>query len=203
MYNVASDPLLVNAIFSGNAAHNGGGAIYNEESHPTLTNVAFDANSAASGGGIYNYESKPRIQNSILWDNRASAGPQILNTSISTPTLTYCDVEGSGGSGAGWDAALGVDGGGNLDADPLFVAPVLPVGAAGAGGGGAPRTAIWDLRLRAGSPAIDAGDNDLLPPGVITDLAGRPRIVNGTVDLGAYEFGFGIYLPLSLRTAAP
>jgi predicted outer membrane repeat protein len=203
MYNVASDPLLVNAIFSGNAAHKGGGAIYNEGSHPTLTNVAFDANSAASGGGIYNEESKPRIQNSILWDNRASAGPQILNTSTSTPTLTYCDVRDSGGSGAGWDAALGVDGGGNLDADPLFVAPVLPVVAAGAGGGEVPQTAVWDLRLRAGSPAIDAGDNDLLPPGVITDLTGRPRIVNGRVDLGAYEFGFGIYLPLSMRTAAP
>jgi hypothetical protein len=47
-------------------------------------------------------------------------------------------------------------------------------------------TSTGDLRLQAGSPAINAGNNDCVA-GVETDLSGNPRIVNGTVDLGAYE----------------
>ena len=38
-----------------------------------------------------------------------------------------------------------------------------------------------------GSPAIDAGNNALIPAGVTTDQRGLPRIVNGTVDIGAFE----------------
>ena len=64
----------------------------------------------------------------------------------------------------------GGDGGGNIDLDPQF----------------------WNmlednLRLLPDSPAIDAGNNAHLPPGVITDLDGQPRIFGGTVDMGAYE----------------
>jgi len=43
-----------------------------------------------------------------------------------------------------------------------------------------------DLRLRPDSPCIDAGNNDFVTWD--TDLDGNPRIVSGTVDMGAYEF---------------
>ena len=65
------------------------------------------------------------------------------------------------------DVMGGWIGTGNINADPLF--------------------ADVDLRLSAGSPCIDAGDNSAVPPGVITDLDGYPRIVNDVVDMGAYE----------------
>ena len=44
-----------------------------------------------------------------------------------------------------------------------------------------------DYHLEPGSPAEDAGDND--PPGGLgaVDYDGRPRILNGTVDIGMYE----------------
>ncbi len=45
-----------------------------------------------------------------------------------------------------------------------------------------------NFRLQSASPAINAGDNATLPTGVTTDLDGNPRLVGGTVDLGAYEF---------------
>jgi hypothetical protein len=43
-----------------------------------------------------------------------------------------------------------------------------------------------NFRLRAGSPCIDRGDNAVVAAGAV-DLDGNPRIVNGWVDMGAYE----------------
>jgi hypothetical protein len=45
-----------------------------------------------------------------------------------------------------------------------------------------------DYTLQEESPAIDAGNNTYLPTEITNDLAGKPRISNGMVDMGAYEF---------------
>jgi hypothetical protein len=59
---------------------------------------------------------------------------------------------------------------GNLfDFDPQFIDP-----------------ANHDYRLRPCSPLLNAGSN-LAAAGILTDLAGTPRIQEGTVDIGAYE----------------
>jgi hypothetical protein len=50
-----------------------------------------------------------------------------------------------------------------------------------------------NLRQHLGSPAINAGTTAvILATGVTTDLDGNPRVLNGRVDLGAYEV-FGLY----------
>jgi hypothetical protein len=58
----------------------------------------------------------------------------------------------------------------------------------------------WTMAPLPGSTAIDAGDNALVPPGVITDQRGgsNARIVNGTVDIGAVEFQGRPVVPTSL-----
>jgi hypothetical protein len=43
------------------------------------------------------------------------------------------------------------------------------------------------MPLLPGSPALDAGNNALLPAGLTTDQRGLPRVVNGGVDIGAFE----------------
>lgn len=191
LHNInSSHPSLVNVVFAGNTANLFGGGVYNYmNSNPTLINVTLNGNRTLlhDGGALYNGDnSNPLINNSILWGNSAGRnGDEIFNTWNSVPTVAYSDVQGSGGSGAGWDTTLGIDGGGNLDADPHFVAPTT-----------------GDLRLGPDSPAIDAGDNTAVPPGIVTDLDGRPRFIdipfipdsgNGTppiVDMGAYEANF-------------
>ena len=171
--DMSSTVLLANTVFSRNSAGKDGGGLYNDGSNVTLANVTVYGNWAGRGGGIYSAGGSPAIQNSILWGNLDdSGGDQIFSTSASTPTITYCDIQGSGGSGAGWDASMGTDLGGNLDADPRFVSSAW----------------VANLRLTWGSPALDAGDSDLVPDGVTTDLDGAPRIANGRVDMGAYEF---------------
>ena len=56
----------------------------------------------------------------------------------------------------------------NISGDPLFV-----------------DAANGNFRLRPTSPCRDAGNNAYVQS--VTDLAGNPRISNGTVDMGAYE----------------
>ena len=43
------------------------------------------------------------------------------------------------------------------------------------------------IPVQAGSPALSAGTN--LGPSVVgaVDIAGNPRVVNGTISIGAYE----------------
>ena len=91
-----------------------------------------------------------------------------------------------------------MDGGFNIDQDPIFVTPVNPATAP---------TNTGDLHLQENSPAIDGGENNYVT--APTDLDGNPRIVDGdgdgtsTVDMGAYEYQIpyinAINLPLVVR----
>lgn len=67
----------------------------------------------------------------------------------------------------------------NLTLDPALMDAIGP--------DGIPGTMDDDLRLSAGSPAIDAGDNFVVPAGLTEDVAGQRRLVDdlGTVDTGS------------------
>lgn len=45
----------------------------------------------------------------------------------------------------------------------------------------------WNFGLNLISPAVDAGNDDLVPEGLLLDLAGNRRIFGDAVDLGAFE----------------
>ncbi|MGB7118085.1 MAG: choice-of-anchor Q domain-containing protein [Anaerolineales bacterium] len=205
--NGTSSPTLINVVFSGNIAGYGG-ALYNDgysgTSKSNLTNVTFSSNMAVvDGGAMYNAggsggNCSPQVRNSILWNNKDKSGTGKLSATIyndnATITLTHSLAQGTGGSSS-WIGGSYVDGGGNIDEDPMFVTPIDP--------STAPTTA-GNLRLQTSSPAIDAGDN-IFAAGVLTDLDGEPRIVDrdgdGTaiVDMGAYENQNYYYLPLINR----
>jgi len=111
---------LINVVFRANSAgiYSGGMSNYGT---PTLVNVTFNGNSAGTaGGGLYNFWASPTVTNAILWGNSVPTGPEIANDN-STATISYSDIQGCGGSEAGWQSACGTDGGHNIDTDPRFV----------------------------------------------------------------------------------
>ena len=195
--NGSSSPILTNVIFSGNYAEFYGGAINNYgntngESKPILTNVTFSGNAAGDYGGAIFCEGgdggvcSQDVRNSIFWNNKDSTGVGTISASIynytSSVTLTNSLVQGAFPANS-WIGGNYINGGGNIDKDPLFIDPVDPEDA--------PTTA-GDLRISNNSPAVDAGNNDFVT-GIPLDLEGQPRVKDGNgdgseiVDMGAFE----------------
>jgi len=205
-----SSPTISNCIISENVAHSGGGISCSNSSSPLINNCLITGNTGTSGGGIHSYKyscpminnctitenevthygggicsnnySSPTINNCILWGNRAFRGDEIVlidQTYPSQTTVRYSDVQGgstavyiSPGCVLNW-------GQGNIDADPMFIDIDGLDDVLG--------TEDDNLRLFGCSPCVDAGDNSAVPPSLLTDIEGNPRIINGNVDIGAYE----------------
>jgi CSLREA domain-containing protein len=175
------------STLSGNVAVFGGG-IHNE-GMATVSQSTLSGNSASTGsdtsfgGGIDNLGTLTVSQCTLSANTAGSggvggivnAGTLMLNNSI-VANSTGPDI-GNGGSITGSHNLI-EDGSGGLS-DTIIGDPLLgPL----ADNGGPTKTHA----LLAGSPAIDAGSNLLVPAGVNTDQRGAGRI--GAVDIGAYEF---------------
>jgi predicted outer membrane repeat protein len=186
-------------LFDNNSAAEPGGAIrnfcsLNGRCTAIITNATFSGNQAKSGGAVSSANgSTPQLRNSILWDNLdIIIGVTLSETvhnegSLSKTYLVNSLVQGSGGSNKWTSDNSYVDGGGNIDTDPKFITPVDPIKAP---------TSNGNLRLQRGSPAVNAGNNEYVT--VTTDLDGSKRIVDGMVDMGAYEALLNFYLPTIL-----
>jgi hypothetical protein len=217
--HIYDDLHMTNVVFSGNYTAGSGGGFFSAGGGPkgTLVNVTFCGNQAAERGGGANHVDGGDFDyfNVIMWDNQAPEGPHV-HSEGATVEFSYSLVEEGCPEGASCsDMVSGA---------PLFM------GEPDAGTDGDWGTAdddYGDLRLGVGSPAVDAGDNNVVPFDTYDlnedgdtaellpyDLAEQSRFVdidtvadtgNGTapiIDLGAYEQQAGmyqIYLPLVVR----
>ncbi len=191
IYNSSST--LTNCSFSGNFARQQGGAIYVSYSSVELSNCSFTSNvvSLSDGGGIYDHQGSSSLflTNCILFNNIDSGGmDESAQIHGGTPVVNYCCIQGWTGT---WP------GSGNTGSDPVFERNPND----GGDGWGVGDTANFgallsigsnddfgDLHLISGSPCINAGDPDYIAGPNETDLDGRPRVIGGRIDMGAYEF---------------
>jgi len=168
--NWSSSPTIRNCLFSQNYSSQFGGAVMNNVSSLILFNCTFSQNSGA--GSAVAFFSYLNDQPSTMQATNCifwDSGEEIWKNEETNISITYSDIQ------AGW---AGV---GNINADPLFV-----------------NVAIDDYRLQPGSPCIDAGDPDYAALPNETDLNGNPRVVNGRIDMGAYEISASISVEVGI-----
>jgi CSLREA domain-containing protein len=190
LYNSGATLTLTNCTVSGNTASENGGGLDNRSTGggtatTTLTNCTVSGNFALQGGGVYSsaaatyvYAGILNLGNTIIAGNTASTGPDVSGGVSSQGNNLICETDGS----SGWVAS---------DLTGTIAAPLDAVLAPLGNYGGPTET----LALLPGSPAIDAGNNALIPDGITTDGRGSSGIVSGTVDIGAFESsGFTIAL---------
>jgi len=185
IYCVYESPKIVNNRIFWNQALDGGGiaCIY---SSPLIANNTIIRNTALNrSGGILSYVgSNPTVVNTILWNNLAQVGPEIVVGAAARPadlTISYCCVEGG-------QASTHVDpnctltwGAGMVDGDPLFA-----------------DFSSYDYHITYNSSCRNAGDST--NPLVSTDFENNPRVSDGTIDIGADEFHPHLY---HLGTVSP
>ncbi len=194
-----------------------GGGIFNDDAL-TISNSTVAVNSAGpyGGGGIANYGQLTAVSDTIADNTVASdaAGGGLRDISAGTAildnTIVALNTRGSGSGATPDDISLlyggvvssssaynliGTGGSGGLvngvNGNQVGVAdPGLDPNGLQANGG-----PTQTIALLPGSPAIDAGSNALaIDPTTGLPLAydqrgpGFPRIVNGTVDIGAFEY---------------
>ncbi len=162
--------LAENCLFAENTASHYGGGMCLIDTSATIALCTIVDNSAGEwGGGIYCDNVGGSMSNSILWGNSVSTdGCQLYNNTGTPIDLDHCCYSDDAGDIFGSINPIS-----EINDNPLFV---------DAGNG--------DYHLRFSptpSPCIDVGNNGLIPGGITTDLDGDPRIVNSTVDIGAYE----------------
>ena len=193
-YNYPGNPILNNVVIRENFASFGGGGWYNNGGDPFLQNVLIIGNTATWGatawftdsgspfllnctvtGNVAGYQGisifpgplgTTSFRNSIIWE------PIDYGSGDFSAHISYANsiVKGSGGS-TNWNSSLGIDQGGNLDSDPLFVNP-----------------AAGDYRLQSCSPSINRGNTSWITDQSVPDLDGNARVIGANVDMGVYEF---------------
>jgi VCBS repeat-containing protein len=175
---------VTNSTISGNTASLFGGGVIAGGTvtliNSTIANNTADSdnNGSGDGGGFANFGGTTTAKNTIIAGN-FDAGNQA--------TDVFGNITGNAnnliGSLTGASGTIGT--GSDITFASAGITNINQVLAALANNGGTTQTHA----LVAGSAAINAGNNALIPGGVTTDQRGTgfKRISGGTVDIGAYE----------------
>ena len=172
--------LIVKNVANTNSSQGGGIWVDATVTLNMINNTVTGNTSAGSGGGVAYLVTGVvellNVYNNIIWGNLAtvSGGDVYLSGTGQKKVFNFNDVDSMSGV---WDIAVN-----NLDVSPQFFDPVN-----------------GDYHIQSTSSCKDAGTNGA-PSLPATDLDGGPRIANGTVDLGCYEFSTAATHPADTNT---
>ncbi|MCL5270398.1 MAG: right-handed parallel beta-helix repeat-containing protein [bacterium] len=103
MYNFKSSPLVAGCTFAGNSTATYGGGLFNVYASPALTDCVFTGNTALSGGGMYNAYGSPAATNCTFNNNTAGGDGGGIYSYGGSPAATDCtfsgNTAGDGGNG--------------------------------------------------------------------------------------------------------
>ncbi len=201
---------LTGCTITGNSASDGAG-MYNG-GKATVTNCTISANSGSMGAGLENIGTATVTGCTISGNTSSDSGGGVYNKArgaLDYGILNLADTIVAGNSGGDVDTIsgsvsgsfdlIGTGGSGGIQGGEdgnIVLTSLSGLGLAPLGYYGGPTET---MALLPGSPAIDAGDNALVPSGVTTDQRGYTRIADGTVDIGAFEVQS---IPLVVNTTA-
>ncbi|NJM00005.1 MAG: hypothetical protein HC924_14935 [Synechococcaceae cyanobacterium SM2_3_2] len=173
--------MVNNSTLSGNSAGTLGGGI--AAGTAAVSNSTLSGNSAGSSGGGGIGANTATVSNSIISGNSTSAsGNRECNTGVAAASFNLFGFNNDEGGCPTTGSNIVPSEDVNQILDSLADNGGFIPGAPGS------TVTIQTQSLPAGSPAINAGDpNFKTPPDFDQRGSGFPRIVNTTVDIGAFE----------------
>lgn len=163
-----------NSVYS--AAGYGGGIWVDATSNLLMVNNTITGNtSSGSGGGVvFNVTGTVEllnVYNNIIWGNLASQSGGDVWLSGTGQKKVFANNDADSLFGV-WDISQN-----NIDVSPNFFDPIN-----------------GDYHTQGSSPCIGAGTTNA-PSLPATDLDGNPRISNGAIDIGCYQFTTNVFHP--------
>jgi predicted outer membrane repeat protein len=174
-----SHPSIINCYFGGNHASDLGGVMQNAwYSDPEIVNSTFVGNTSVNYGSVIRcWVSSPIVKNCIFWNNSGLEGYQISLDSSSID-VSYSDLQG-GTATIRENSSSTIWGAGNINANPLFEDADGTDNQYG--------TEDDNVHLASGSPCIDAGNNDAVPPDLADLDANNDTIEPTPFDLDNFS----------------
>ncbi|SOE20263.1 Right handed beta helix region [Spirosomataceae bacterium TFI 002] len=174
-----------NVLYHSSPSESFGGGLYLNNSNVIIESSTISGNRAQDeGGGISGQTFTMR--NSIVAGNYAQSNPDIDRLN---PTCLHSLVGNNQGNGITSGVNGNLAGTASVPLDAQFTSVVITSATEGSSSG--------DLSLLPCSPAINAGTADTTGLNLgLVDLAGNPRVFEGRIDIGAYEYQSPLPNPL-------
>ncbi|WP_298221627.1 T9SS type A sorting domain-containing protein [Flavobacterium sp.] len=197
VFNQTASPKFSNCVFTENTSTSYGGGVENfNNSSPTFTNCIISNNAALRGGGAANNGGAPTYINCTIVKNSATvatSGGAFHNLNASASTYKNCIIWGNSASDFLTEAGSAINvsysvtqstisGTANLSANPQLVD-------INDGNGADDKWLTSDdgFEITPVSNCGSTGDNSAIPSNITVDILNNPRILQITVDRGAYE----------------
>jgi hypothetical protein len=191
----AYNSVMTNCVVQGNHASQAGGVA--EFSGAGLSHCALIGNWASGIGGFGASGSRPILANCVIGGNWAGTYAGVFSATLINCSVINNSATNTGGGIYNCNATNSIVYYNTAPTSPNIAGTISEsnccFGQDVTGGSGfftnAPlfvNLAAGDFHLQSNSPCINAGNNRYT--NTTTDLDGNPRVVGGTVDIGAYEY---------------